>query len=94
MHKKMSDKHVLECQSPCNVILGFEFILQTSLVPGLSQTRGKVSLVTTACACANPYQENMAIEIRLYIVRVGACTCSGYQALLSPLSESLGTRRS
>ena len=42
------------------VIAGFYGI--SSLVPRLSWGRGKESLVTTACACANPYQKNMVSQ--------------------------------
>ena len=33
-----------------------------SLVPRLSWGRGKESLVTIACACMNPYQQNMVSQ--------------------------------
>ena len=35
------------------------YLMDISLVPRLSWGRRKESLVTTACACANPYQQNM-----------------------------------
>ena len=38
------------------------FVAKSSLVPMLSWGRGKESLVTTACSCANPYQQNMVSQ--------------------------------
>ena len=54
----------------------------------------KESLVTTACACTNPYQQNMVSEIHPCILRILQLfgTCSGYQAHFSLPQESLGMR--